>query len=56
MVRTKVVLKEKREELKEHGKTILDTVLEEKKKIMDSVTTCSAQLLQVGGYGRAAYT
>ncbi|XP_050715982.1 titin-like isoform X3 [Eriocheir sinensis] len=46
VVRTKVVLKEKREELKEHGQTILDNVLEEKRKIMDSVTTCSAQLLQ----------
>lgn len=55
VVRTKVVLKEKREELKEHGQAILDNVLEEKRKIMDSVTTCSAQLLQVGD-GRVSYS
>lgn len=47
VVRMKVVLREKRKELKEQGQTILDNVLKEKRKIMDSVTACSAQLLQV---------
>ncbi|MPC09100.1 Tripartite motif-containing protein 72 [Portunus trituberculatus] len=46
VVRTRVVLQEKRQEMKESGKTILDSVLEERKKIINSVRSCSLQLLK----------
>ena len=51
VVRTRVVLQEKRQEMKESGKAILDSVLEERKKIINSVKSCSVQLLQVGSKG-----
>ncbi|KAG0721312.1 E3 ubiquitin-protein ligase TRIM17 [Chionoecetes opilio] len=46
IVRTRVVLQEMRQEMKESGQTILDNVLEEKRKIMETVKTCSVQLLK----------
>ncbi|KAK8404834.1 hypothetical protein O3P69_001434 [Scylla paramamosain] len=46
VVRTRVVLQNKRQEMKESGKAILDSVLEERKKIINFVRSCSVQLLK----------
>lgn len=49
-LKTRILMREKRQELTQQGQDILESVDQEKQKILDTVKTCSVQLLKVSVY------